>query len=300
MHIFDNHCLFSLSVTRVTYVVKTANLFQFHGLSVDIYFRSANWASYNDIFGLLGHTHLLQSWAQIRSTDKGQWKRWYFFLSVLFVRRTNRSLKHQDHQCTAFLLLVQDTNGKCEIHGKEHAPRTNMFAVIILFFCDPSNDGYGQQLVDIYAEYWPTHDANMEYRLSLVQECSRDENGRFCYELRHNASNCTNSVTTNCPYLSPYSAGYHCTDSCRDALENLKSNTGCCLNDLYNTTSPSSNFLNTGLWSACGIIRPDFCSDSTLTQGSLSSGNYSDYSKWHEQLYCQFYCNVEVLISLHI
>ena len=210
------------------------------------------------------------------------------------MRRTNRSLKHQDHQCTAFLLLVQDTNGKCEIHGKEHAPRTNMFAVIILFFCDPSNDGYGQQLVDIYAEYWPTHDANMEYRLSLVQECSRDENGRFCYELRHNASNCTNSVTTNCPYLSPYSAGYHCTDSCRDALENLKSNTGCCLNDLYNTTSPSSNFLNTGLWSACGIIRPDFCSDSTLTQGSLSSGNYSDYSKWHEQLYCQFYCNVEV------
>ena len=199
MHILDNHCLFSLSVTRVTYVVKTANFFfQFHGLSVDIYFRSANWASYNDIFGLLGHTHLLQSWAQIRSTDKGQWKRWYIFLSVLFVRRTNRSLKHQDHQCTAFLLLVQDTNGKCEIHGKEHAPRTNMFAVIILFFCDPSNDGYGQQLVDIYAEYWPTHDANMEYRLSLVQECSRDENGRFCYELRHNASNCTNSVTTNC------------------------------------------------------------------------------------------------------
>ena len=156
-------------------------------------------------------------------------------------------------------------------------------------FCDPSNDGYGQPLVDIYAE------CILDETRKLVHECSRDENGRFCYELRHNASNYTNSVTTNCP--STYSvteSTYQCTDPCRDALENLKSNIGCCLNDLYNTTSPSSNFLNTRLWSACGIIRPDFCSGSTLTQGSLSSSNCkSDYSKWLERLY-QFHCNVDI------
>ena len=153
--------------------------------------------------------------------------------------------------------------------------------------CDPSNDGNGQQLVDIYNEC--TYDANVASAArSLVQSCSRDENGRFCYQLGQNASNYTSSVTTNCPRLSNYSE-HQCTHSCRDALQNLKSNLGCCLNDLYNTTSPSSNFLNTGLWSACGVNRPDFCSDSTLTQGSVTtSGNCSDFSDAIERIYGQF------------
>lgn len=130
--------------------------------------------------------------------------------------------------------------------------------------CDPSNDGNGQLLVDIYHEC--SYDASTASAARrLVQSCSRDENGRFCYEMRQNVSNYTNSVTINCPSLSAY-YGYECTNSCRDALLNLKSNLGCCLNDLYNTTSPSSNFLNTSLWSTCGVIHPGFCSDSTLTQ----------------------------------
>ena len=115
--------------------------------------------------------------------------------------------------------------------------------------CDPSNDGYGQQMVDIYNEC--SYDANTARDARrLVQSCSRDENGRFCYELTQNASNYANSVTENCVHLSNYSE-YQCTNLCRDALQNLKSNLGCCLNNLYNTTLPSSNFLNTGLWSIC-------------------------------------------------
>ena len=100
--------------------------------------------------------------------------------------------------------------------------------------CDPLNDGYGQQMVDIYNEC--SYDANTARDARrLVQSCSQDENGRLCYELRQNASNYANSVTVNCPCLSNYSE-YQCTHSSRDALQNLKSNFGCCLNDLYNTT----------------------------------------------------------------
>ena len=103
---------------------------------------------------------------------------------------------------------------------------------------------------------------------------------------------CTNSVTENCPRLSNYSE-YQCTNSCRDALQNLKSNLGCCLNNLYNTISPSSNFLNTGLWSACRVIHPDFCHNSTLILGSVTSNNCSG-SYLYEQLYAQVYCIAEV------
>lgn len=159
--------------------------------------------------------------------------------------------------------------------------------------CDPSNDANGQLVVDIYTEC--NYDRNVARAIrSLVQSCSRDENGRFCFELRQNASNYTNSVTTNCPRLNTYS-GYNCTDSCRDALQDLKSNIGCCLNDLYNTTLPFSNFLNAGLWSACGVISPDFCGDSTLTPGSvIANGNCSDFNDLIEQLYSRFYCNADV------
>ena len=67
--------------------------------------------------------------------------------------------------------------------------------------CDPSNDGNGQQLVHIYNEQC-RYDATIAIASAardLVQSCSRDDNGRFCYQLRQNASNHTYSVTTNCP-----------------------------------------------------------------------------------------------------
>ena len=145
--------------------------------------------------------------------------------------------------------------------------------------CNPS---IGQIIVDIYAEC----STESEIR-NIVQSCSWNENGRFCYELRQNASNYTNSVETNCQYQSNYS-GYQCTDSCRDALQNLKSNIGCCHLSF-------SNRLNTGLWSACGVIHPNFCNDSTLTLGSVTdTGNCSDFSDLNKQLYRQFYCSGEV------
>ena len=58
---------------------------------------------------------------------------------------------------------------------------------------------------------------------------------------------------------------------------------------------PPSNFLNTGLWSICGVVRPDFCSDSTLSQGSVTtSGNCSDSSDLFGRISGQFNCNPEV------
>ena len=163
----------------------------------------------------------------------------------------------------------------------------------LVILCDPSNDGYGQQVVDIYNEC--SYDAKTAGQARrLVQSCTRDKNGRFCYELRQNASKYANSVTENCPRLSNYSE-YQCTNSCRDALQNLKLNLGCCLNNLYNTTLAFRNFLNTGLWSACGVNHPDFCSDNTLIQGSVTtSGNCSDSRDLFERLHGQFTCNAEV------
>ena len=56
--------------------------------------------------------------------------------------------------------------------------------------------------------------------------------------------------------------------------------------------------LNTGLWSACGVICPDFCNDSTLIPGSVTkSGNCSDFSVLTKQIYCQIYCNAEIYNS---
>ena len=69
--------------------------------------------------------------------DKGQWKLYYFSRFVLFAWRPSWNqdlLEHQDHQCTASSLLTPDTSAKYKIHGKEHAPRRNLFAVSMLFF----------------------------------------------------------------------------------------------------------------------------------------------------------------------
>ena len=106
--------------------------------------------------------------------------------------------------------------------------------------CNPSNDGYEHPLVDIYNE------CTIEARF-LVQSCTQGENGMFCYELRQNASNYVTTLMENCPCLSNYSE-YQCTNSCRDALQNSKSNLGCCFSVLFNaSSSPLSNFLNTSL-----------------------------------------------------
>ena len=184
--------------------------------------------------------------------------------------------------------LISGSRHRRQMQGR---PRGGMCSVeeqnrrLTAVVCIPST---GQRIVDVYLGCKRESAAR-----GLVQMCIRNENQRFCYDVAVRASNYTNSVTTNCPRLSTYS-GYQCTDPCRDALQNLKSNVGCCLNtELYNTSATFSNFLNTSLWSACRISRPGFCSDSSLRLGSVTSRNCSN-AHLNEQLLTQIYCSAEV------
>ena len=148
--------------------------------------------------------------------------------------------------------------------------------------CTPAT---GQRVIDVNLE------CNLESAArGLVQSCSTNENQRFCYE---SASNYTNSVVANCPRLSTYS-GYQCTDSCRNALQNLKSYVGCCLNTrYYHTLATFSNFLEAGLWSACSVTLPGLCTNSSLTLGFALNRNCSN-AYLNEQMITQIYCSAEV------
>ena len=151
--------------------------------------------------------------------------------------------------------------------------------------CNPVT---GQRIVDVYLEC--NRDTTAR---GLVHSCIRNENQSFCFDVAVGASDYTNFVMTNCPRLSTYS-GYQCTNSCRDALQNLKWNIGCCLNTRnYNASATFSNFLDAGLWSACRISRPGFCTDSTLMLGSVTSRNCSN-EYLNEQMITQIYCSAEV------
>jgi len=97
--------------------------------------------------------------------------------------------------------------------------------------CDP-NYIYGQRYLDILLDCYG--DGRVYTRL-FIGSCSRNENGRFCFEFEfgeHSLSiNYTYPLEINCPYLDNYS-NYECTDMCRAVLQSLKSNCyiGCCFN----------------------------------------------------------------------
>ena len=160
--------------------------------------------------------------------------------------------------------------------------------------CDPN---YGQRIVDIYLNCNGNYAINAR---SIVGLCSRNENGRFCYEFLANSNrfisfNYTNSLQSNCPSLYSYS-NYECTDLCRDALQNLKSNVGCCLNSFYNISAYDSTYqyTNAGLWSACSVIPPRVCQVSTLTLGSATTSRNCSSAEVHKQLHTQTTCNAQV------
>jgi len=149
--------------------------------------------------------------------------------------------------------------------------------------CDPN---YGQRLVDIYL------DCNADTRArGFVGSCSRNENGRYCYELDLNVT----SLQLNCPSLNTYS-DYICTDMCRAALESLRSNFGCCLNSLFNISEYDSyyQFTNAGLWSACSVSPPGFCQATNLTLNSGTTSRNCSREDILEQTLTQVYCNSQI------
>ena len=128
--------------------------------------------------------------------------------------------------------------------------------------CDPN---YGQRYLDIELDCFGDVPKNIISTRVFIASCSRNENGRFCFEfgLGILSVNYTYPLEYNCPYLDNYS-NYECTDMCRAVLQSLKSNIRCCacLNSYYNIADYARNLLfnKAGLWSACSVSSPkSFC-----------------------------------------
>ena len=153
-------------------------------------------------------------------------------------------------------------------------------------WCIPNdlNESPGYHYVNVLRECnW----INGSTRVSL---CTRDENQRLC-DLNQNASTVLNAVTASCPRQIEYS-GYQCTNSCMNAIQNLKSKYGCCLNNYNRSNSYFYQVTNAALWSACGISSPGFC-NSTISLMTTGTSHTCSNESYYEKLHAQFYCNTE-------
>ena len=162
---------------------------------------------------------------------------------------------------------------------------TELYLRVNTAICNPN---IGQRFVDIALDC-NSYTSNARRFVGL---CSRNENGRFCFESQHLSFNYTNAVESNCPSLSSY-LNYECSDSCRVALQNFKSNIGCCLNSLFNISADDSRnkYNRAGLWSACSVSPPSICQASTLTLGSGTTSRNCSNAEALEEFYTQIYCN---------
>ena len=157
--------------------------------------------------------------------------------------------------------------------------------------CDPN---FGQRVVDFYLGCNDTTNAR-----GVIGSCSRNENERFCFEFGRGqvlSSNYTNPLQSSCPSLNDYS-NYECTDTCRAALQSLKSNVGCCLNSHYNI-SVDLQYNNAGLWSACSVHPPSSCQASTLTVDSGTIRRNCSRAEFTAQYYMQVLCNAQIYQSI--
>ena len=118
----------------------------------------------------------------------------------------------------------------------------------------------GSKLLQVYEDCGDENSAN-----ELRQRCGFNHKNRSC-----GASLDTLSIG-NDPIFSIYDKCYRflstgqCPTECRDALEELRDTYGCCVNN-FNTTSENRQeeigpvVTSYGLWSACGVESPGFCS----------------------------------------
>ena len=112
------------------------------------------------------------------------------------------------------------------------------------------------------------------YTTILVNGCSQRSNGDFCSvdAIANPATNLLTAVSTNCgSFLTTQSCP---GSSCTTAIEQFRDNSGCCVNNIYNSSviASAGGFLPTSiaLWNACGVSSPGFCT-STLVGGSAST-----------------------------
>ena len=113
---------------------------------------------------------------------------------------------------------------------------------------------------------------------AVINRCGVNEYGRLCFETERNVSFVLPQIQTSC--LSNQDT---CPILCRATLELFRTRAGCCLNNLYNNTSPvlvrTSDYLATNhiLWSTCGVESPGFCRN-TIDNSQVSTATQSSYS----------------------
>ena len=118
--------------------------------------------------------------------------------------------------------------------------------------------------------------SNCQLYTTVVNGCGQRSNGDFCSvdAIVNPATNLFVAVSTNCgSFLTTQSCP---GSSCTTAIEQFRNNSGCCVNNIYNTsliasagpgaTLPTSN----ALWDACSVSSPGF-GTSTLVGGSAST-----------------------------
>ena len=114
------------------------------------------------------------------------------------------------------------------------------------------------------------------YTTILVNGCGQRSNGDLCVvdAIANPAPNLFGAVITNC---SSFLTTQPCPgSSCTTAIEQFRNNSGCCVNNIFNSSivaaaSPGAALLTSiALWDACGVSSPGFCT-STLVGGSAST-----------------------------
>ena len=116
----------------------------------------------------------------------------------------------------------------------------------------------------------------------FVDACGQLSNGDLCLvDVSRNLATVRNllvAVITNCgSFLTTQSCP---GSSCTTAIEQFRDNSGCCVNNIHNSSitaaSPGAALpTSIALWNACGVSSPGFC-PSTLVGGSASTDSTTE------------------------
>ena len=99
--------------------------------------------------------------------------------------------------------------------------------------------------------------------------CEENEKGVPCYRylMSDDYYNPKPEVDQECNTLKDT-----CQQSCSYMLDSLSQELGCCVNTLYNITSPSSAVAYQ-LWDECNVAKPKFCGDAKETLAGATATN---------------------------
>ena len=118
------------------------------------------------------------------------------------------------------------------------------------------------------------------YTTIVVDGCGQRSNGDFCSvdAIVNPATNLLVDVFTNC---SSFLTNQSCPgSSCTTAVEQFRDNSGCCVNNIYNSSviASAGGFLPTSiaLWDACGVSSPGFCTSTIEAGGSASTDSTTE------------------------